>query len=383
MKDYSWIKGVNHNWSTREQVIRELSFGKKVGLNATRIWLDMRLYERDPDGYLDRLEEYLDTCFECGYQVMPILFNGNGLDPSLLEEHRRNECEIYMSAVLNMARKKPGLFMWDIMNEPTCNDWIGNTDLDREERERRKEKLWVFIRSCAAFLKALDPEHPLTVGHTLAYDIEPTADCVDVFSFHDYSGTRKEMNSNYAFAADLSAKYVKPVLQTETGCLARCNPYDLALYMCSQYHIGWFIYELMIHDRCDSEHGVFYPDGTVRDPATVSAMMGIFRCRDLDIIIPGLPNREGQAERCIADLKKALKEYTSDAFDYRRSDVYELLEACERAANLLECCEAIPMIIPPSARVLALRKEKNPSVSEARRLAYELAKTLMDICEIL
>lgn len=67
------------------------------------------------------------------------------------------------------------------------------------------------------FVKNLDHKNAITVGHTTAIDIEPTADSVDVLSFHDYNGTSRSIDANYSLADSLSKKYGKPVLQTETG----------------------------------------------------------------------------------------------------------------------------------------------------------------------
>ena len=173
------------------------------------------------------------------------------------------------------------------------------------------------------------------------------------------------------------------MLQTETGCLARANPYDMALEACQRHKMGWFVFCHIIRGRCDSEHGVFYPDGTVRDPSTIAAMMGCFRCRDTSVIIPGLANREGSAKRAVEAIHKALTEYTSDAFDYRPSSVKELLEASEHAANLLECCELTPMAVPPTARIAAWRKMEKPPLAEIRRFAYELALELEKACQLL
>ena len=101
------------------------------------------------------------------------------------------------------------------------------------------------------------------------------------------------------------------------------------------------------------------------------------------MIIPGLANREGSAKRAVEKIHKALTEYTSDAFDYRPSSVKELLEASEHAANLLECCELVPMAIPPTARIAAWRKMEKPPLAEIRRFAYELALELEKACQLL
>ena len=82
-------------------------------------------------------------------------------------------------------------------------------------------------------------------------------------------------------------------------------------------------------------------------------------------------------------IKKALSEYTEDCFDYRRSNVDELLNVCEKAANLLECCDMIPMAYPPTAKINRYRAMENPPLDEIRVLAFELAKTLKEICQIL
>lgn len=383
LKDYSWVRGVNYYQCEEEQLRRELGYGKRVNLNAVRIWLNRTEYEKNPKKYIEKLVNYVRICYDCGYQVMPIIFNGNFLDPKTLLADQNARNDAYCKAVVKALKDEPGLLMWDIMNEPACNDWTYAKDIDEAEKNRRYDILWAFLRRYSAFVKKVDPINAITIGHTTAWEVEPTAECVDVLSFHDYSGTRRRLYENYGLADELSKKYNKPVLQTETGCLARCNPYDVALKACEEYKMGWFVYELIIHGYCDSEHGVFYPDGTVRDPATIAAMMGCYRNRDIKTIVVPIPNREGQGQRCVDDIRKALTEYTCDAFDYRPSDIAQLLNACERAANLLEACDLIPMACPPTAKILAWRKMKKPPLAEIRRLAYELASKLKDICELL
>ena len=100
-----------------------------------------------------------------------------------------------------------------------------------------------------------------------------------------------------------------------------------------------------------------------------------------------VPNREGHAARAIDGIRRALTEYTDDAFDYRPSDIGKLLEACEVAANLLECCDLVPMATPPTATILAWRRlveaGQKPVLGEVRAFAYNLAKTLRELCQIL
>src|SRR5437667_199112 len=65
-------------------------------------------------------------------------------------------------------------------------------------------------------------------------------------------------------------KVKKPVLNSEIGCVARANPYDLAISEYMDAHVGYYLWELMVvwNGRGWGDvHGIFYPDGTVRDPS--------------------------------------------------------------------------------------------------------------------
>ena len=385
--DYSWIRGVNHHIEPEETLRRHLGYGSRVGLNAVRIWLSRGAFEKDGERYVKSVVDFVRVCHDCGYKTMPILYNGNGRPLSEIETRDFwSRDEAFANAIVPALRDEPGLLMWDVMNEPTCNPHVmGNPDKD--EKARREELTWEFVRHFCGYVRKLDQENAITVGYTTAFEAEPTIESVDVLSFHDYSGTRASIERNYALADELGRKYGKPVIQTETGCLARCNPYDLALETCQRHNIGWFVFNLMIQGRCDSEHGVFYDDGTVRDPATIAAMIGCFRCRDTEAIVLPVMNREGAADRCVSNIKKALTEYTCDAFDYRPSDVSSLLDAAEEAANLLECCDMTPMALPPTAQILRWRKMissgEKVKLSEVREFAYGIALSLRDQCQLL
>jgi len=70
---------------------RDLGYGKRIGLNSTRIWLNYRDYERDPQGYIARLRNYIRLSHQLGFSTMPILFNGNGLNPNMLKPEFREQ----------------------------------------------------------------------------------------------------------------------------------------------------------------------------------------------------------------------------------------------------------------------------------------------------
>ena len=107
---------------------------------------------------------------------MPILFNGNFLDPETLTETYYERNDAFARAVVHALKDEPGLLMWDIMNEPACNNWTYANDIDETEKKRRYNLLWAFLRKYSAFVKELDPVNATTIGHTTAWEIEPTAE---------------------------------------------------------------------------------------------------------------------------------------------------------------------------------------------------------------
>ena len=86
LKDYSFIRGVNYGMYGDQAVLeRDLGYAKRVNLNSTRIWLNYQVYEKDPQSYISRLRNYIRTAYRMGFSTMPILWNGNNLNPDTLK----------------------------------------------------------------------------------------------------------------------------------------------------------------------------------------------------------------------------------------------------------------------------------------------------------
>jgi hypothetical protein len=206
-----------------------------------------------------------------------------------------------------------------------------------------------------------------------------------VLSFHDYLGTRARTEESYRLAEEISKKVGgKPMLNTEMACIARANPYDMSIEIAARRKVGWYVFELMIEGYWKEVHGLFYPDGTIRDPASIAALLGFYRNRDVRTLVRPIPNREGAATRALKQLEESLREQPS-VFGYKSSPTDPILEAAEYCANLLESSEMVPMIEPPTARLLYWRSlpEDQRDREAIRAFAYELGQTLKKQCKIL
>ena len=198
--------------------------------------------------------------------------------------------------------------------------------------------------------------------------------------------SRKKVREMYDMAAALGKKYGKPVINNETGCLCRANPYDMIIELMDEYKMGYYLFELMIgKDVWNRVHGICYPDGTVRDPATVSALFGFYRNRG-ETVLPTDVNQENHVDWVIKLADKALRNnrngITFAPGGDRSNETEELLEVCEYAANLLEAGQLVTMDVPPTAKIAAFRRQSAPCADEIKDYLCELIDTLKRACHI-
>lgn len=380
--DYSDVRGVCHNprkGMSREETERRLDYAVRLNLNSVRFWMEQEEWEKDPAAYEEMIVEFVRSCGKKGISVMPILWNGNFI--TAYEEATEAEWEgkrRYAQRMIELLKDEPAMLMWDVYNEPLCNDYLRLAS--GEEYEARKAKLVKDLRKHCELVRELDPDTPITVGHEQAAHLDTTADLIDVISFHDYLPTRKRMEEAYLAAiAVAKAEGGKPVLNTETGCIGRANPYDAELELCSQYHCGFYLFNLIIEGFWGEIHGIVYPDGTVRDPGIVAALYGFMRKRTPGRIA-ARGNREEHARMAVEAVEKALRMERKSLFVNQAGSVEELLEAAEYCINILESCELVPMWNPLSAQLADYRRRDPEEIDgyELQQFVYNLAKRLKE-----
>lgn len=398
LKDYSFIKGFNYGLEridkySHEIEVRNMGYAKRLTLNSCRLFMQMEDWKKDPKKFLNCLKDFMTVAWEHGISTTPILlmpyFTDDQTPYWLSEDHSCSPIpgcfyeenypigEAYVADIIQAVGDHPGLLFWDVMNEPSWHGFMLSVD-DPIEKQRRLDMVWKFVRHFIGVVRKKDPVNALGVGHTFIEDTEysQTGEMVDIIIFHDYLETRSRVEATCRRAIELSEKYGKPVINNETGCLCRSNPYDVAVEMANKYHIGWYLFELMIEEEGEMwsrVHGIVYPDGTVRDPSIVAAILGFFRNRNETAITSDV-NQEGMADKAIAAANEALKRYV---------EADELLEAAEHVANLLEAGELVPMAVPPTAKIAAYRRAEKPDIMEIRGFLYDLVIKLKEGCNIL
>jgi hypothetical protein len=315
---------------------RDLDYARRLNLNQIRVFVSYDAWTADKPAFRENLVHLLRVAHQRGLGVMPVVGNTERM---IMEDSARPLAREWAADLVRTIGKEPGLAFWDVSNEP---DWPTTPEF----RVRRRFEL---ARYMAGVFHEFDRNTPVTIGFAFVPGMEELADAVDVLSFHDYMQNRAVIRANIARAKAYAAKVGKPVFNTEIGCVGRANPYDVTLEEHTSAGVGWYIWELMITARWGTVHGVFYPDGSVRDTAIPAAILGFFRNRNQAAVLED-PDREQWVTKAVANARRWLAG--------PQAKWEEGLDAAETAANLLEAAQLTAMREPPTRTVYLLRQGK-------------------------
>ena len=340
--DFSNIRGFNYTpagvasprhhidtWMKYDTAVTEfdLDLAKSLNLNQVRIFVPYQVYTEsaDKEALKTKLRHFVRACDERGIGVMPVVGSGPWVrDTTLRETQGREWAEFLVDALSG----EPGLKFWDVMNEP-----------DYPPIPERVNRNFENCKFMSKVFHELDPKTPVTIGMAFVDGMIKMADYVDVLQFHDYMQTVEEIRNNIQRAKQFADSVGKPLVNGEIGCIARANPYDITLKEHMDAKVGWYIWELMIVRKgWGTIHGVFYEDGTVRDPSIAAAIMGF---------LPSVPDKEGWVTRVVNEGTTWLNQPDPSWEDG--------LNLAETGAHLLEAGQLVAMRIPPTWEVNQLR----------------------------
>ena len=344
----SSVRGHTETWTKYNavEVERDLGYAQRLNFNQVRVFITYEAWTADKEAFRKNLVHFVRAAHQRGMGVMPTI--GSMPREALQADDGLPLAREWVQDLVKTIGTEPGLAFWDATNEP---------DYPPTPAERMKRRMEL-AKDMAGFFHEFDKKTPVTIGYALVPGMEEGADAVDVLSFHDYSPNRAIIRANIARAKAFAAKSGKPVFNTEIGCVARSNPYDVTIQEHMNANVGWYVWELMITPAWGDVHGVFYPDGTVRDPSIAAAVLGLFRNRGPNVVLEN-PDREGAVTRAVASGKQWLAQ--PDA-TWERG-----LSIAETAANLLEAGELVAMREPPT-RTVDLMRQGQPDLPVLRAL---------------
>lgn len=182
-----------------ETIDEELGWAESLGFNTARVYLHDLVWEKDPDGFKKRIDDFLSIASRHGIKPMFVFFDdcwntefnaGKQPEPKpgvhnsgwvqspgsarVQDPSTWDNLEEYVKDILATFGKDQRVLMWDLYNEP------GNNKLD--------EKSLGLVEAVFKWAREADPSQPVSIG--VWYRNEPLnkyqLEHSDVITFHSY-----------------------------------------------------------------------------------------------------------------------------------------------------------------------------------------------------
>ena len=292
---------------------RELGWAEGLGMNTMRVFLHNLLWKQDSDGFLKRMEQFLQIADKHHIRIMFVLLDsvwdpypalGKQREPKphvhnsgwmqapgaeLLKDSSRWETELkpYVTGVIGRFKDDKRVLMWDLMNEPDNENppYKGKELANKAELALRLlEREWQWARSA-------HPSQPLTSG---VWKGDWSADArlsamerlqlrnSDVITFHSYdppAEMKQRIGSLHRFG--------RPIICTEYMARPRGSTFQAILPVLKKAQVGAYnwgfvsgksqtIYPWDSWEKAYTAeppvwfHDIFRKDGSPYDPKEVA-----------------------------------------------------------------------------------------------------------------
>ncbi len=274
-----------------DTIDEELGWAADIGFNTARVFLHDLPWEADPDGFLDRIDAFLDIADSHDISVMLVIFDGvwnpepvAGAQPEptpgvhnsqwvqspgaaiLGDSDRHGELKDYVQGVVGHFATDERVVIWDLFNEadnPNLTSY-GSTELDILQKS---EQALALTRLATAWALEVGPSQPLTTGVYLGAwgDPDTLSDLnrflleeSDVVSFHSY----RDAETVEGQILDLQ-QYGRPILCTEYMARPEDSTFEAILPVFEQAEVGSWSWGLV-----DGRTQTIYPWSSWTTPLT-------------------------------------------------------------------------------------------------------------------
>lgn len=241
---------------------RELGWAEDLGFNVMRVFLHHLVWETDRDGFVDRIDKYLEVSSSHGIKTMFVFLDdcwdesaalgpqraprkgvhnsGWVKDPGILYfgpcgsgcQYAADttaivaELEAYVKDILTTFKGDKRIYCWDLYNEPG-----GGQDPDRYW-----ERSFPLLKDVFRWAREVAPSQPITagvwnprLGEMNAFQIENS----DIVTYHTY-----EPIESHQHLIDTLKAYGKPMVCTEYMARSQGSTFQTILPVLYQEGIG-------------------------------------------------------------------------------------------------------------------------------------------------
>ena len=336
-RDTPWLVGCNYGpayainqlemWQAETfdpaAIDRELSWAEGLGFNSVRVFLHHLLWEQDSQGFLGRMDKFLEVADKHHIGVMFVLFDSVwDPNPKLGRQHppvqgrhnsgwvqspgaadlanaaRHKLLEEYVRGVVGRFKDDKRVHAWDVWNEP--DNMNGNSygpgNL-KQEPANKHEMVLPLLGKTFEWARAADASQPLTSGLWLGDHKADPAKLIpiekvqiersDVISFHSYG----KLDDMKQWVENLR-RYGRPLVCTEYMARPMGSTFQAILPYLKEQKIGAYNWGFVAGKTntiypWDSWqkpyaaepkvwfHDIFRTDGTPFDPKEVDFIRGV------------------------------------------------------------------------------------------------------------
>ncbi len=250
---------------------RELGWAAGIGMNTVRVYLHDLLYEQDAEGFLGRIELFLQIAARHGIRPLFVLFDsvwdpfpelGKQRDPQpgvhnsgwvqnpgkdvLLDSTQYPRLEKYTKGVIAKLSADDRILGWDLWNEP---ENMNNDHYRKMEPANKPDLVLALLKEVYVWARSVSPQQPLTVGlwsgdwssHETLKPIEQLMVTEsDIISFHNYSDAA-------SFEKNITElqRYGRPILCTEYMARGNNSTFEGSLPVAKTHNVGAYNWGLV------------------------------------------------------------------------------------------------------------------------------------------
>ena len=259
---------------------RELGWAASLGMNTVRVYLHDLLYQQDAEGFLQRVDAFLQIASRHHIKPLFVLFDsvwdpfpklGTQREPkpgvhnsgwvqnpgkeALLDSTQYPRLETYVKAVVGKFASDDRVLGWDVWNEP---ENMNNEYYRKMEPLNKADIVLVLLKEAFEWARSANPQQPLTAGlwsgdWSAPEKLKPIETLMveesDVISFHNY-------DSAVSFEKNIVElqRYGRPILCTEYMARGNNSTFEGSLPIAKKYNVAAYNWGLV-----DGKSQTIYP----------------------------------------------------------------------------------------------------------------------------
>lgn len=270
-----WLVGANFNpsdasnqldmWQKEtwnpELINKELGWAAAIGMNTMRVYLHQYPYRDDKEGFLKRMDQFLDIAARHKIKPMFVLFDavwnpnpvaGPQPDPKphlhnanwmqcpekdlLWNPERHIELKPYVQGVIERFKDDERVLLWDLYNEPQ------NTNGGSYKDHGKEKYSLMLLKAAFAWAREVNPSQPISSAPWLGDWSDPENlsefdafmfDNSDIITFHNYDHIN-EMIKRVGWIK----RYNRPIICTEYMARGNNSRFETHIPFMARANIG-------------------------------------------------------------------------------------------------------------------------------------------------